>query len=220
MKSSVFLRAAQVRIDLIGYYANVFVMLLRGTLYQIIRFQFRGWLLLGRGGRVLGLSSIKFKGVVKVGAFSTLDARFCDRVILGDRVSIGDFSIIRASGSHLFRCSHLILGRNVTFGPFCNIGGGFGLEVGDHCIFGPYVSVHPEEHYFNNLDIPIRDQGVFGSGIKIGSNNWVGAKATILDGAVIQNGCVVVAGSLLLGRLYESDGVYVGSPCRFVRSRV
>lgn len=201
------------------YYGSLALMLLRGTLYQFCRLQYRGPLLMGRGARVLGLGKLKLGGVAKVGAHATLDARFCEGVQLGRRFSLGDFSIFRASGSPDFTAGPVTVGDNVTFGPYCNIGGGFGVVIGENCVFGPYVSIHPEGHVFANRSVPIREQGIVGTGIRLGADNWVGAKATVLDGARIGSGCVLGAACVVVAGVYADNGLYVGAPARLLRQR-
>jgi acetyltransferase-like isoleucine patch superfamily enzyme len=134
-------------------------------------------------------------------------------------VTLGDFSILRASGSLSFSSAGIRIGNNVTFGPYSNIGGGYGLNIGDDCVFGPYVSIHPEGHVFSNMHVPIRLQGINGHGITIGPNNWFGAKNTVLDGADIRSGCVFGSASLVVSGLYADDAVYVGAPARKIKSR-
>jgi acetyltransferase-like isoleucine patch superfamily enzyme len=84
---------------------------------------------------------------------------------------------------------------------------------------GNFVTIHPENHLFSDNLKPIRLQGVEHTGIKIGSNCWIGAKSMILDGAEIGDGCVIAGGSVVLKGIYETDSVYAGNPARFVRPR-
>lgn len=208
------------KLETLGYYRELVTMLIRGTLYQLIRLRFRGWVLLGKGGRMLGLSRITFRGVAKIGDFATLDARFSQSVVLGRRFSLGAFSIMRASGSPSFMSAGIAVGDSVTFGPYCNIGGGFGLTIGDQCIFGPYVSIHPESHEHSDPVLPIREQGIEGQGILIHTNCWFGAKATVLDGSVIEPGSVFAAGAMIARRHYPANSVYGGIPAKRLKSRV
>ena len=203
----------------LSYYADLAIMLIRGTISQLLRLQFRGWVLLGRGGKIYGLKNLHLSGVIKIGEFATVDARFCRGIFLGDRFSLGNFSILRASGSVDFVSASIRIGSRVSFGPFCNIGGGYGLKIADDCVFGPYVSLHPEGHLFASLDLPIRAQGISGVGISIGADNWFGAKSTVLDGAAIPSGCVIGAATLIVAGSYASNGVYVGIPAKRVKSR-
>ncbi len=205
--------------DQLSRYFELFVMLVRGTIYQIVGLHWRGWILLGPGARIRGMKNVHLKGVIKIGAYALLDARFCHGITLGNRCSIGDYSVMRASGSEKFISPGIRLGNHVTFGPYCNIGGGYGMEIGDNCIFGPYVSLHPEGHNFSDPEIPIRDQGISGTGIKIKEDCWFGAKVCVLDGAVVEKGCVIAAGAVLTGKTFEPDGIYLGVPARWFKSR-
>ena len=42
------------------------------------------------------------------------------------------------------------------------------IEIGDNTIFGPGVSIHAENHNFEDLEKPIRLQGATRKGVKIG----------------------------------------------------
>ena len=132
--------------------------------------------------------------------------------------SLGDFSTMRASGSSVFTCPKIDIGANVSFGPYCNIGGGFGLSIGEGVIAGPYVSIHPEEHGLTS-DQPIREQPIHGAGISIGRDCWLSAKSTLLDGTNLAAGTVLGAGAIATGCQTKPNGIYVGAPARFLRMR-
>lgn len=68
------------------------------------------------------------------------------------------------------------------------------------------------------MDIPIRKQGVNRKGIKIGSNCWIGAKVTILDGTIIGNGCIVAAGAVVRGQ-FPDNCVIGGVPAKILKMR-
>lgn len=193
-------------------------MLIRGLLWQIFAFQFGAVVLKGRGARIRLDYHVRLKGVVKVGNYSTLDLRYTKRASIGSGFSLGDFSIFRASGSSDFTCPSVEIGENVSFGPYCNIGGGFGLVIGSNVIAGPYVSIHPEEHALF-ADQPIRNQPVLGTGIRIESDCWLSAKSTILDRSCLDVGTVLGAGALVAGGRTEPYGIYVGVPARLLRRR-
>ena len=84
--------------------------------------------------------------------------------------------------------------------------------------FGNYVSVHPENHNYSSLHVPIRDQGVTGKGIVIGANCWIGAKVTILDGTRLGNGCVVAAGAVVKGE-FPDNCIIGGVPAKVIKMR-
>ena len=79
--------------------------------------------------------------------------------------------------------------------------------------------MHSENHVFSDADKTIREQGVSHKGIKIGSNCWIGAKVTILDGAVVGDGCVIAAGAVVRGTFPENC-VIGGVPARILKFRI
>lgn len=194
------------------------MMLARGFLWQLIHMRFGAIVLKGRGAKIWIDRNVALRGLIKVGDFAKLDLRCCAHGSIGSGFSLGDFSIMRASGSPSFVCPRFEIGKNVTFGPFCNIGGGFGLYIGDDVIAGPYVSIHPESHGIDVSEV-IRDQPIHGSGISVGGDCWLAAKSTILDGTTLPPGCVVGAGAILSGAYERKGGIYVGSPARHLRDR-
>ena len=53
--------------------------------------------------------------------------------------------------------------------------------------------------------------------VMIGNNVFIGANTTILPGSVIEDNCIVGAGTVVRGRL-ESGYVYYGNPCQKICS--
>ncbi|KAB1183233.1 acyltransferase [Photobacterium damselae subsp. damselae] len=139
-------------------------------------------------------------------------------LVIGDNVSIGDCSVFKVSGTFIDIGRFIHIGNNVGIGEFSHIGGAGGVKIGESTIIGPYFSVHPENHLFNDLNIPIRKQGVSQKGINIGSNCWIGAKVTILDGVTIGDGCVIAAGSIVT-KSFPDNVVIGGVPSKILKKR-
>lgn len=138
----------------------------------------------------------------------------------GDNVSMGFHTHIELTGSMRLLGGIMKVGNRVGLGSHGHYGTGAGtIEIGDDCIFGNYVSIHPENHNYADHTKPIRDQGVNSvGGVKIGSNCWIGAKVTILDGTQIGNGCIVAAGAVVRGKF--PDNVIIGGvPAKIIKSR-
>lgn len=109
---------------------------------------------------------------------------------------------------------HVHVGRNVYF----NFGASFvddaDVFIGDHCQFGPNVTICTAEH---PLSPDLRRRGLqYNRPVRIGSDVWVGAGAIILAGVTIGEGAVVGAGSVVT-RDVEPRTVVVGVPARVVR---
>jgi acetyltransferase-like isoleucine patch superfamily enzyme len=84
---------------------------------------------------------------------------------------------------------------------------------------GQRIGFHSENHNFDRVDIPIREQGVSRQGIRIEDDCWIGANVTFLDGAYVGCGCVIAAGSIVRGTI-PPHSVAAGMPAKVIRSRL
>lgn len=170
-------------------------------------------------------ATIKAKKKMKVGRSVTIerevyiDALSEDGIVFGDNVSVGRHTKIEGTGSLQFIGKGMIVGDNVGLGTDCFYGCAGGIIIGDDTIIGNYVSLHSENHVFDDINRLIQLQGVTHQGISIGKNCWIGAKATILDGAVIEDGCVIAAGAVVTAGVYRVNGIYGGVPAVFIKTR-
>lgn len=169
--------------------------------------------------KVLSKKLIKLNGTLNVDRLCLIDALSYEGISFGKNVSIHSYSTLQASGSLASLGKGIVIGNNVGIGRSCHFGGAGGVLIGDDTIFGQYVSLHSENHLFTDKNKVIRKQGVSRLGIQIGSNCWIGAKVTILDGAVIGDGCIIAAGSLVTAGIYENDTIYAGVPAKKIKNR-
>ena len=148
-----------------------------------------------------------------------IDALSRSGVQFGSHVSVGCFTRIECTGS----LSHLgvgfMCGNNCGLGTNAFYGAAGGIIIGNNVIVGNFVSFHSENHNFSDSEIPIRLQGTSHKGIVIGDNCWIGAKATILDGVHIGNGCVIAAGSVVT-KSFPDNVVIGGVPARIIKNRI
>ncbi len=147
-----------------------------------------------------------------------IDALSTEGIKLGKNVSIGKNSTIECTGSLRWIGKGLQIGNNVGLGTHGFFGCAGGIIIGDDTILGNYVSFHSENHVFKKIDIPIKEQGVTHKGIHVGSNCWIGAKVTILDGASIGNGCIVAAGSIVTAK-FPNNCIIGGVPAKILKYR-
>lgn len=173
---------------------------------------------LGKQVRIYGKNKLVIDTGVSIGDFVTLDGIGREGLRVGTASSIGSFSILKVSGSLLTVGKGIAIGQNVGIGEFAHIGGAGGVKIGSDTIVGSYFSVHPENHVFADTEIPIRLQGVTHQGISVGKGCWIGAKVTLLDGAVIGDGCVVAAGAVVKGK-FPNNVIIGGVPARVLKER-
>ena len=168
--------------------------------------------------RIRCSNKIKFESNLSIDMYSYIDAISTQGITFGRNCSVGKFTTIECSGSLNNLGCGLIVGNNVGLGTRSHYGCAGGITIGDDTIIGNFVSFHSENHNFLNNSIPIRNQGVNRKGIKIGSNCWIGAKVTILDGVEIGNGCVIAAGSLV-NKSFSDNSIIAGVPAKFLKFR-
>lgn len=183
-------------------------------------FGFRGsHAFVGRGARMRARGKINFGRAVTFGPNTYVDAASRNGIELGNDTSLGRNSRIECTGSLQQLGVGFTAGNNVGLGADCFYGAAGGISVGDDTIIGNFVSMHSENHVFNDILLPVREQGVTRLGITIGRGCWIGAKVTVLDGAELGDGCVVAAGAVLTQGVYPANGIYGGLPARRIKER-
>lgn len=163
-------------------------------------------------------SMVRFGRGVTLERGVILDGLSRNGIEIGAHTLIGPYAVLR--------CSVLTnLGAGIKFGANCSvdaysyIGAAGPITIGNNVIMGQHVCFHAENHNFDRVDIPIKQQGVTRKGIVIEDDVWVGANTTFLDGAHVGRGCVVGAGSIVRGEV-PPYSIIAGVPARVLRSRL
>lgn len=162
---------------------------------------------------------VEFGRGVTLGEGVVIDGLSRLGIKISDRVSIGPYTIIEATGVISNLGIGCRIGQNSGMGAFSFIGAAGGVWIGDDVIMGQRVSFHSENHCFERTDIPIRLQGVSRQGITVEDDCWIGANAVFLDGAHVGKGSVVGAGAVVRG-VFPPYSVIGGVPARVIRSRL
>lgn len=108
------------------------------------------------------------------------------------------------------------IGHGVFFNRGCHVVAFDALSIGDHCLFGEQVSIHDENHVIGSGSEPRDASGFVTAPITIGTNVWVGAKATILPGVCIGDNAVIGANAVVT-RDVPANTVAGGIPARVIR---
>lgn len=135
---------------------------------------------------------------------------------IGARTMVDAFVKIKPAGG----IGELVIGEDCAINSGTVIYTGNGVRVGDAVLIAANCTLAPTNHAFGDTTRRIRDQGFLASkgGIVIGDDVWLGANVVVLDGAVIGQGCVVAAGSVVRGEL-EPYSIYAGVPAKRVSAR-
>ena len=107
------------------------------------------------------------------------------------------------------------VGNDVYIGPQCNIGLS---TIEDDVLIGSHVDIVSGKnvHFFDRLDVPIREQGGELRQVRIGRGSWIGNHAVVL--ADLGEGCVAGAGAVVIHDTPDLS-ITVGNPARVVKSR-
>jgi maltose O-acetyltransferase len=112
----------------------------------------------------------------------------------------------------------ITLGDHVTINPGCILVGKGGLTIGHNAMIGAGTKIVTTSHVTTRTDIPMRLQGMTSTPIVIEDDVWCGFDVIVLPGAVIRQGCVIGAGSVVTDEIPEYS-IAAGAPARVIGSR-
>lgn len=157
--------------------------------------------------------------------------RKCDTV--GINVSVGKDLMIDNTGqvrigndvSIMSRClissyegGSVRVGDNCFIGDNCKIvSDKANIVIGDDCLIAEDVVIRASNHG-TQLGVLMRLQKNVVGDIQIGRDVWICRGVTVLAGAMVADGCVIGANSVVLGRT-EINTIYAGVPIRKIKTR-
>lgn len=130
----------------------------------------------------------------------------------GDNVSI-------QPGVYILNPEKISFGDNVSVHPMCYLDATGGIFIGNDVSLAHGVTVMSSQHNFEDAYKPIKDQGVTLQKTIINENVWIGAKATILAGKIVESGSIVGANTVITKNV-DANSVVVGIPGRTIKKRV
>lgn len=138
------------------------------------------------------------------------------RIIVGAHSMIDSFVRIKCAGG----TADVVIGEHCYVNSGCVLYSGNGIQMGHHVLIAANCTLAPVNHACKDRSRLIIDQRFLPSkgGIVIEDDVWIGAGAVVLDGAILRQGVVVGACSLVRGEL-EAYGIYAGNPLRKIGER-
>lgn len=204
--------------ELLGLCLNKLIMLIRGFFLRVFFKKVKGLLFIGKRVKIKSYKKITFNGTAIIDDNSFINAMSSNGIVIGKNFTLGRNSVIECTGVIRNIGDGVVIGNNVGISANAFIGARAKITIGDDTIIGPGVSLHSENHIFDNMNVPIRLQGEKRKGITIGKNCWIGARVTILDGVTIGDGCVIAAGSVVTKNI-EDNSIVGGVPARLIKRR-
>jgi Acetyltransferase (isoleucine patch superfamily) len=126
------------------------------------------------------------------------------------------------AGAYAICCSKISLGKRVVIRPgtmlFATPGDkGAGITIEDNVLVGSGVHFYTGNHAFDNINVPIIDQGHSDSkDVIVKAGSWIGANVIILPGVIIGENSVIGAGSVVTKSI-PSGVVAAGNPAKIIK---
>lgn len=157
---------------------------------------------------------VVLRGMVFLGRRVELHARpGFGRLEIGRWVHIGDGNSLRCHEGSLRIGDKVVFGKDNTVNCYLDV------EIGAACIVADWVYVTDFDHRTADVHVPIKDQGIVKTPVRIGPDCWIGTKVSVLRGTRVGRGSVLGAHAVVRGEIPEYS-VAVGAPARVVRNRV
>ncbi len=153
------------------------------------------------------------EGFVFIGKNVKLSARKgYGRLVIGRWVHFGEGNLINAHEGTLRIGSKTVFGRHNTIQSYLDI------EIGGNCIIADWVYICDFDHAFADIAMPIKDQGLNKTPVRVGRDCWVGTKVSVLRGTTVGHGSVLAANSVVRGQV-QPFSVMGGVPAKLLKDR-
>ena len=178
-------------------------------LYFSIGFKFRYWFwkaaIRSMGGKIG--KNVKFYEGIRIVGNSP------GAIAIGD-----DVCILRGVTVSTTPGGRVEIGNGVHIGEGSIIYSGVGIRIGNNVIIGPQNIIVDLDHRFQNLDLPINQQGMIGKEVCIEEDVWIASQCVIIKGVTVGKGSVIAAGSIV-NKSIPPYSVVAGVPAKVIKKR-
>lgn len=127
---------------------------------------------------------------------------------VGANSLIEDYAVINNGVGAVKLGADCIIGiHSIIIGP---------VELKDKAIMGQHVIVSALNHNYEDISLPIKDQGVRVFPVVVGEGTWVGSGSILTAGCKIGKHCVVAAGSVVTKPVPDYSMV-AGNPAKLIK---
>lgn len=162
------------------------------------------------------LNGVKYSKGVYIGVGAKIVGG--KNVSIGERAEIMPYSMMVSLGG-----GKIEVGKGATVSMFSRIGAIGYVKIGDYVAMGPNCFIADYNHEYENVDVPIKRQGVRFSAmidgspnVVIGDGSWLGTHVVVAGNIKIGKHCVVGANSVVSKDIPDYC-VAVGSPAKVVK---
>ena len=111
-----------------------------------------------------------------------------------------------------------ILGEKSFLGSYCIVASNELIQIGRNVMIADFVSIRDTDHNYDNLDIPMIEQGIVTSPVIINEDVWIGHGAVITRGVNIGKGAIIAANAVVTKDVPEY-AIMGGVPAKLIKYR-
>ena len=161
---------------------------------------------LKKGGKIIFGDNVIIKG------FLDIRTRQNGEIRIGDNVKIDECVRLIAVND-----AKLTIGNNTNIGSYCIFNCGVDVFIGSYCLIASFCYIQSSNHGIKKGEY-IKNQTHNYKPIIIQDDVWIGGTVNILPGAVLEEGCVIGAKSVVNKKI-ERYGIAVGVPAKVINLR-
>lgn len=157
---------------------------------------------------------------------ATIESRSAIRgkVVVNQFRKIGKLRIVLRKGSYLKDniviqgSGYFELGQDSYLSSFCIIGANESIKIGKNVMIADCVSIRDTDHRFDDLSIPMKNQGITTKPIEIDDDVWICHGAVITKGVKVGKGAVIAANAVVTKNV-PPMGIVGGVPAKLIKFR-
>ncbi|NLN49471.1 MAG: acyltransferase [Clostridiales bacterium] len=136
-------------------------------------------------------------------------------ITLGNNVYIDKYVYMVTDSTPCYT-ANLVIGDGTKIGNYNHIACVNEVIIGKNVLTADWVYISDNYHAYNDIEIPIKNQGVASKGkTSIGDNSWLGDKVSVISCSIGRN-CIIGANSVVLHDI-DDFCIAVGSPAKVVK---
>ena len=208
------------RKDIFISFAMIVPKVVRGLYLKVFLKSSAGLVLIGKATKIFNAGYIITGKNFVVDDFAEVNGLSAKGLVFGDNVTIGKFAQIRPTNQYGGNIGEgLSIGDNSNIGPYSYIGCSGYIEIGKNVMMSPRVGIYAENHNFDRVDIPMKEQGVTKEFVKIEDDCWIASNSIILAGVTIGKGSIIAAGSVVTKDVAPYS-IVGGNPAKLIKKRI
>jgi acetyltransferase-like isoleucine patch superfamily enzyme len=192
-----------------------FLVLFRAFIYNLLKKK----IIAHHTTTIKGLKNIKINGALEIGMGYFGFLHKSDRTLLnicGEMIVKGNLAIGRGCRFDIGSNAVAEFGNESYINPFSTLIIMHGLKIGNDCAISWNCQLLDEDFHQITYDGKQDNK----KEILIGNHVWIGCGTHIYKGAIIPDGCVVAANSVVRGAINEKNVLIGGNPAKILKDNI